>query len=73
MFNLDPSGVAKVLNLNNDIGISHKTSNILAYHISRYDVYTGSEWGCSNCDDQYIKNVTFLNSNQYETTGVPRA
>jgi hypothetical protein len=29
VFNLDPGGVTRVLNLNNDIGVSHKLSNIL--------------------------------------------
>ncbi len=35
VFNLDPSGVAKVLNLNNDIGILNKTSNILEGYLPR--------------------------------------
>jgi hypothetical protein len=35
VFNFDLSGVARVLNLNNDIGASHKTSSILEGYLPR--------------------------------------
>jgi hypothetical protein len=59
MFNLDLSGVPKILNPSNFWRFTYNCPvyHMDTYHVSMYDVTTNLEWGYSHHNNKHIRNM----------------